>query len=125
VSVRARAATLQVVNLSEARVGRRLDVYRHRLESVLASNKLAIGKLYSTGVLFTREGTRAGRELLVAHEHLLRVMRLIDRLAGEGDVPPPKKASSVEAVFQELDLLLERTQELSDRTGEVIELLKR
>ncbi len=123
--MRARAATLQVVNLSEARVGRRLDVYRHRLETVLASNKLAIGKLYSTGVLFTREGTRAGRELLVAHEHLLRVMRLIDRLAGEGDVPAPKKQSHVEAVFQELDLLLERTQELSDRTGEVIELLKR
>ncbi|MFT3839257.1 MAG: hypothetical protein QM723_19905 [Myxococcaceae bacterium] len=123
--MRARAATLQVVNLSEARVGRRLDVYRNRLETVLASNKLAIGKLYSTGVLFTREGTRAGRELLVAHEHLLRVMRLIDRLAGEGDVPAPKKQSSVEAVFQELDLLLERTQELSDRTGEVIELLKR
>jgi hypothetical protein len=123
--VRARAATLQVVNLSEARVGRRLDVYRNRLHTVLAGNKLAIGKLYSTGVLFTREGTRAGRELLVAHEHLLRVMRLIDRLAGEGDVPAPKKQSQVESVFQELDLLLERTQELSDRTGEVIELLKR
>ena len=123
--MRARAATLQVVNLSEARVGRRLDVYRNRLNTVLASNKLAIGKLYSTGVLFTREGTRAGRELLVAHEHLLRVMRLIDRLSGDGDVPAPKKQQHVESVFSELDLLLERTQELTDRTGEVIELLKR
>ena len=106
-------------------MGRRLDLYRHRLESVMANNKLAIGKLYSTGVLFTREGTRAGRELLVAHEHLLRVMRLIDRLSGEGDVPAPRKQQDVEGIFGELDLLLERTQELADRTGEVIDLLKR
>ena len=41
--------------------------------------------------MFTKHGTRAGRDLLLAHEHLLRVVSLVNRLGNEGDVPAPRK----------------------------------
>lgn len=119
-----RSAPTPVVNLTEARLAQRLKGYRERLGKVLAGNKRAIGKLYATGLLFTRDGTRAGRDLLLAHQHLLRVVTLLDRLSHAGDIPAPRKQSEVDAIFVELDLLLQRTGELTERTGQVFEHLK-
>lgn len=117
-------STMPVVDLREARLARRLKTYRARLDKVLGSNRRAVGKLYVTGLLFTKDGTRAGRDLLLAHQHLLKVLTLLDRLGHQGDVPPPRTPSEVEAVFAELDLLLERTAELTTRTIELFESLK-
>ncbi len=114
-----------VVSFSEAVVGRRLKTYRARLDRALAANKKAIGRLYETGLLFTRAGTSAGRDLLLAHQHLLRVVTLLDRLSDQGDVPAPRKQSHVDEIFSELDVLLERTGELTERTGEAIDSLRR
>lgn len=113
-----------VVNLSSALQARRLGRYRERVERVLRTNKRTIGKLYVTGGLFTRAGARAGRDLLVAHEHLLRVVRLLDRLVDEGDVPAPKSAAAVDAVFRELDGLLEQTDALTRHSAELLGELK-
>lgn len=113
-----------VVSLSDARLARRLATYRDRLDRVLRANKRAVGQLYVSGALFTRAGTRAGRDLLLAHEHLLRVMRLLDRLADAGDVPAPRRAAEVDAIFSELDTLLERTDELTRHTTELLGELK-
>lgn len=115
---------MPVVDIREARLERRLKTYRARLDRVLGSNRRAIGKLYTSGLLFTKDGTRAGRDLLLAHQHLLKVITLLDRLAHQGDVPPPRKPSEVEAIFEELDLLLERTSELTERTIELFDALK-
>lgn len=109
-----------VVVLAHARLDQRLKQYRERLDRVMAVNQRAVGKLYTTGALFTREGTRAGRDLLLAHQHLLRVLTLIDRLADVGDVPAPRSDAEVDAVFQELDELLTRTAELTERTTEMM-----
>jgi hypothetical protein len=79
--------------------------------------------LFTTGLLFTKNGTRAGRDLLLAHEHLLRVVSLVERLTNAGDVPAPRKASEVEAIFVELDTLLDRTNELTNHTGQLLEQL--
>ena len=111
-------------SLSDARHARRLKSYRERLDQVLRVNQKAIGKLYLSGRLFTRAGTRAGRDLLLAHEHLLKVLSLLDRLAQKGDVPAPRKAGEVEAVFSELDTLLERTGELTQQTTELMDEMK-
>lgn len=113
-----------IVNLTEARLARRLKTYRDRLGKVLAANKRVVGRLYVSGLLFTRQGTRAGRDLLLAHQHLLRVVTLLDRLSHEGDIPAPRKQSEVDAIFVELDLLLQRTGELTERTGQIFEQLK-
>lgn len=113
-----------VVSLSDARNSRRLELYQARLERVIGANKRAIGKLYTSGILFTKHGTRAGRDLLLAHEHLLRVVALLDRLAHQGDVPAPRRADEVDGIFQELDTLLERTAELTEHTSELLQDLK-
>lgn len=119
-----RSAPTPVVSLHEARLAQRLKGYRERLAKVLAGNKKAIGRLYTTGLLFSRDGSRAGRDLLLAHQHLLRVVTLLDRLSHSGDIPAPRKPSEVDAIFVELDLLLERTGELTERTGQIFEQLK-
>ena len=114
----------RVYSLSEARHLRRLKVYRERLDRVLRLNKRAIGRLYTSGRLFTRAGTRAGRDLLLAHEHLLRVLALMERLSHRGDVPAPRRTGEVEAVFSELDTLLERTGELTAQTTELMDEMR-
>lgn len=119
------AHEMNVVSLHDARLSRRVETYRARLDRVLKGNKKAITKLFATGMLFTRHGTRAGRDLLLAHEHLLRVVGLLDRLQNEGDVPAPKKAEDVDAIFKELEELLDRTSELTQSTAELLEELNK
>ena len=113
----------EVVNLHDARLSRRVDNYRARLDRVLKANKRAVTRLFSTGLLFTKHGTRAGRDLLLAHEHLLRVVTLIERLGNEGDVPAPRRADEIDAIFFELDQLLDRTSELTEHTAALLEEL--
>ncbi len=119
-----KSAPSAVVNLTEARLSRRLTGYRERLGKVVGANKRAIGRLYTSGLLFTKDGSRAGRDLLLAHQHLLRVVTLLDRLSHEGDIPAPRKQTEVDSIFVELDLLLQRTSDLTERTSQVFELLK-
>jgi hypothetical protein len=115
----------EVVSLHDARLSKRVDAYRARLERVLTSNKRAVTRLFSTGLLFTKHGTRAGRDLLLAHEHLLRVVTLVDRLGNEGDVPAPRRQAELDAVFQELDTLLDRTSDLTEQTAGLLEQLRK
>jgi hypothetical protein len=119
-----RSASATVHSLTEARLAHRLKNYRERLNKVLTGNKRAVGRLYVSGLLFTKEGSRAGRDLLLAHQHLLRAVTLFDRLSHEGDIPAPRRESEVDQIFVELDLLLQRTGELTARTGEVLAQLK-
>lgn len=113
----------EVVSLHDARLSRRVEGYRERLERVLKGNKRAVTRLFSTGLMFTKHGTRAGRDLLLAHEHLLRVVTLIDRLGNEGDVPAPRRQEELNAIFGELDTLLDRTSQLTEHTADLLEQL--
>lgn len=113
----------KVVSLHDARLSRRVQTYRARLDRVLKGNKRAVTRLFSTGLLFTKHGARAGRDLLLAHEHLLRVVALVNRLSHEGDVPAPRRAAELDAIFSELDTLLERTSDLTEHTGQLLEEL--
>jgi hypothetical protein len=115
-----RRALAEVVDLAEVRVSRRLSLYRARLQRVLKANRKALERLFSSGTLFSRQGTRAGRDLLLAHEHLLRVVALLDRLDHDGDVPAPRKEEAVAKVFTELDTLLQRTGELGQHTASLL-----
>lgn len=123
-SPRRATATLSVVDLSEALRARRVTDYKKRLNEVLEANEHAVGRLFLSRSLFTREGVKAGRQLLLAHEHLLKVSRLLERLAHRGDVPAPRTPLRVEEVFAELDLLLKKTAELRRRTVAVLASLE-
>lgn len=113
-----------MVELAEVRAQRRLGEYREKIRRVLDSNQRAIGRLYTSGALFSKQGVRAGRDLLLAHEHLLRVMSLLTRLSDSGDVPAPRTAAQVNAVYAELDDLLEQTSDLTARTGTYLARLR-
>jgi len=115
----------EVVNLHDLRLHRRLDTYRARLDRVIKANKRAVTRMFSSGFLFTKDGTRSGRDLLTAHEHLLRAMMLLNRLGNQGDVPAPRKAEEVDAVFAELDKLLSSTAELTEQTGALLNELRK
>jgi hypothetical protein len=115
----------QVVNLAEARARSRHELYQERLNQVLADNKRAVGRLYASGSMFTKEGTRAGRDLLLAHQHLLKVVGLLDRLAHQGDVPAPLTPAGMDEVYAELDTLFSRTDELRQKTQELLKKLTR
>jgi len=121
----AAVAQAQIISFAEVRLARRLGTYREKLDRVLRTNKRAVGRLYSSGTLFTKVGTRAGRDLLLAHEHLLRVVGLVERLSDTGDVPAPRKSTEVDSIFDELDTLLERTTALTEHTAAMIDELKR
>ncbi len=122
---RRRPQAAQIFSFAEARLAQRLGMYREKLDRVLRTNKRAVGRLYSSGSLFTKMGTRAGRDLLLAHEHLLRVVGLVERLSDTGDVPAPRKIAEIDAIFDELDTLLERTTQLTEHTAAMIDQLKR
>ncbi len=128
---RGREVKSNVIDLASERGRRRLGEYERKILAVIDSNRRALGRLYATGLLFTRQGSRAGRDLLLAHQHLLKVVDLLGQLSDWGDVgaaselrEPPRGAEIV-ALYEELDSLLERTNQLTTRTGDFLATLAR
>ena len=99
-----RTTPAEVVNLAAVRNDRRQRQYRERLRRVLDGNQQAISRLFHSGLLFSRQGTRAGRDLLLARQHLVRVGDLINRLTPQDDAP------TTAALYGELDDLLEKSE---------------
>lgn len=108
-----RTTPAEVVDLAAVRSDRRQRHYRERLRRVLDANEQAIGRLFHCGLLFSRQGTRAGRDLLLARQHLVRVGDLINRLT-------PDDAPVAAALYDELDDLLEKSDRLAVRTDELV-----
>ncbi len=110
-----------VIELGKVRNQRRLLAYQTRISRALESNRRSIGRLYTTGLIFSAEGSRAGRDLLLAHQNLLKVMALLNRLraAPLGNDP----IAAIDA-YRQLDSLLEKTGELTHRTGHYLSRLR-
>jgi hypothetical protein len=111
----------EVIELGKVRNQRRLIAYQTRISRALESNRRSIGRLYTTGLIFSAEGSRAGRDLLLAHQNLLKVMSLLNRLRSTplGNDP----LGAIEA-YRQLDSLLEKTGELTHRTGHYLSRLR-
>jgi len=87
---------------------------RERLRAMADGNRRALTRLFQSGLIFTRSGARLGRDLLLAHQHLVRVADLLARL---GDPPGrPRRDADAEALFVQVQLLLARTADLSARS---------
>jgi hypothetical protein len=107
----------QVVHLSLVRVQSRLASYQEAIGVVLAANRRTFGRLHDSGALFSPEGARAGRDLLLAHQHLLRVVALLQRLSTRAHQRGRTALAGLEGAHRELDRLLERSSALAERTG--------
>ncbi len=108
-----------MVDLAGARDGRRLRDYQGRLFSVSETNRKALSQLFGSGLIFTRAGARLGRDLLLAHQHLLRVKDLLDRLeelSAGGSPAEGAAGAGAEAIYAQVHALLSRTSELSARS---------
>jgi len=105
-----------VVDLADARDDRRLRDHQARLRAVLETNRKALSRLFQSGLLFTRSGARLGRDLLLAHQHLLRAGDLLARLADLGAAARGARDSEAEALYLQVQALLARTSELSARS---------
>jgi hypothetical protein len=110
-----------VINLNEIRAQVRLGAYQSKISRALDSNRRSIGRLHTTGLMFSHEGARAGRDLLLAHQHLLKVAALLNRLR---ESPRALLPRNLHAAYQRLDQLLERTGELTSRTGHYLSRLR-
>jgi hypothetical protein len=103
-----------VVDLAAARGDRRLRDARQRLGAMADGNRRALTRLFQSGLIFSRQGARLGRELLLAHQHLLRVSDLLARL--DDPAGRPRRDAEAEVLFGQLKTLLSRTAELSARS---------
>jgi hypothetical protein len=103
-----------VVDLSAARDARRLVEFQARCRAVDELNRKALSRLFQSGLLYTRQGARLGRDLLLAHQHLLRVSDLLLRI---GELDGPSSARDAEPHYDEARELLARITKLTSRTG--------
>ena len=101
-----------VVDLADARDGRRLRDLHLRMGRSLDRNKGALARLFQSGLLYTRTGARLGRELLLAHQHLLKAGDLLARVDDAGGRRDPE----VDALERQIVAVLERVDELYARS---------
>lgn len=123
-----RSARAKVVDLSEVRARLRLASYQDKVSRVLESNRETISTLCDSGALFSRPGAKAGRDLLLAHLNLLKMVSLVNQLSDIDDVPAPRAQQDQpplqNQVYTELDSLLTKTAELTTRTGSYLARLR-
>jgi hypothetical protein len=114
---RARAKASAIVDLAHARDARRLRDFQERCRTVDDVNRRALAQLFQTGVIYTRRGARLGRDLLLAHQHLLRVSDLLARIE---ELPDPAAGGDSSDLYLEAQGLLAKTSELAARCGLVL-----
>ena len=116
---RARKARLAppVVDLARARDARKLRELVARCRAVDEMNRKSIARLFQTGLVYTRAGARLGRDLLLAHQHLLRASALLSRIA---ELPAAAPDGEAAALYDEAQGLLSRIAELTARSGGVL-----
>jgi hypothetical protein len=106
-----------VVDLARARDARRLRDLVARCEKVDELNRKSLARLFQTGLLYTRQGARLGRDLLLAQQHLLRASDLLSRIA---ELPASPEDAEASVLYEEAQALLARIAELTARSGVVL-----
>jgi hypothetical protein len=106
-----------VVDLARARDARRLRELVDRCHAVDEMNRKSLARLFQSGLVFTRQGARLGRDLLLAHQHLLRASDLLARIA---ELPAAQQEAEAGALYDEAQALLARIAELTARSGAVL-----
>ena len=108
-----------VVDLGLVREQHRRLVAERRIRAVLEENRAALTRLFASGLLFTQTGSRNGRDLLGAHQALLKLVDLTARL-DEAEASGGRRERELDEVFRLVDVQLSRTLQLTARTGEFL-----
>jgi hypothetical protein len=106
-----------VVDLARARDARRLRDLAARCHAVDELNRRSLAQLFQSGLVYTRQGARLGRDLLLAQQHLLRASDLLARIA---ELPATAPGGDAAALYDEAQALLSRIAELTARSGVVL-----
>lgn len=106
-----------VVDLARARDARRLRDLIARCRGIDEVNRRSIARLFQSGLVYTRQGARLGRDLLLAHQHLLRASDLLAQVA---ELPSLPRGAEANALYDEAQALLARTAELTARSSVVL-----
>ncbi|HYG68438.1 MAG TPA: hypothetical protein VD838_12285 [Anaeromyxobacteraceae bacterium] len=115
-----------VVDLGAARDARRLRELEGRCRVADELNRKSLASLFGSGLLFTRQGARLGRDLLLAQQLTFRVWEILATLAGPEDAPPASRrtghADPAEAdrLARDAALLLGKIAALTARTEVVL-----
>jgi hypothetical protein len=107
----AKKSSVIVVDLATERSRRKLVAYARRIHAALLQNRSALSQLFNSGAIFTRQGSRFGRDLLLAQHNLLHLQHLVGRLEEMSGGP----ADEIDRGYHELDELLAKTAQLTSR----------
>lgn len=116
VTVQGARCETPVIQLARAREARRVAEYQRRTRQVIDANKRALARLFQSGVIYSRVGARLARDLLLAHQHLLKVGDLLARLS---EMESPERFDA-QSVYDEVQALLSRTTALTARSEGVL-----
>jgi hypothetical protein len=105
-----------VIDLGRARDARRLRDVQRRSAQVLDANKRALARLFQSGAIYSRAGARLARDLLAAHQSLMRASDLLAKL-GQRQAAEPRIADEV---YDEIQALLARTAALGARSEGIL-----
>ena len=117
---KARRTWAAVVDLSSVRALKRRELAERRVRIAMEENRAALARLFASGLIFTQKGARAGRDLLLAHQSLLKVVDLFARLVEPSSRDDDALKTRAEEVFAHLDAQLARTAQLTARTGDFL-----
>lgn len=108
-----------MVDLARARDDRRLREHQVRLRTVVENNKKALARLFQHGLIYTRQGARLGRDLLLAHQHLLKAGDLLARVS-ELSNGSKGRGAEAEALYRQVQQLFTKTSALTARSDGIL-----
>jgi hypothetical protein len=115
-----RRPTAAIVDLSSVRAQKKREIAERRVRSAMTDNRAALSRLFSSGLIFTQKGARAGRELLLAHQALLKIVDVFARMVEQAAREDHALKVRADEVFGSLEAQLARTASLTRRTGDFL-----
>jgi hypothetical protein len=101
---------MTVINFSALKTVRQLKQNRDVLVTVVTNLRAMLQKLFESGLIYAREGSRIGRDLLLAQEHLSEVLDALDGLPEDTD-ERRDEAKRIQATLAEVAALTQSAAE--------------
>ncbi|MCC6807185.1 MAG: hypothetical protein IT381_07160 [Deltaproteobacteria bacterium] len=101
---------MSVVSFAALKTVRQLKQNRAMLVTVLGNLRAMLQKLFESGLVYAREGSRIARDVLLAQEHLSEVLDTLDALAEDTD-EQQDEAKRVQTRLAEVATLTQRAAE--------------